>query len=425
LVYKKIFCLFSCLFLLTSCSLKNPSQISEDTNSIKGGSSSLNNLENETIVGEEVVKVNAYEKGTHTDFLFETPLSISQDGINNKSRMGYIDIQGNILLDNGYYNATEFHEGLAAVCTRDLKWFYINTDGNKQFGDYLFDMAFPFHEDIANVYYKENYYFLNKSTNTLTKIKSEYSPIIFFSEGYIVATKKGESSRYTFLDKEGNEAFLDDFTFALPFSEGLAAVLVGDNTDSKLSYINTQGETVFTVDQFMDFPNPNIHTFHEGIAGLGNGKYINTEGKVIIDITEKYGYEVSDQYSFSDGLACVGVLIDNTVQYGYINTSGDFVIEPQYEMGYSFSEGIAAVQKIKNDSDYQQLIFINTDGNNIISNINGNAIYDIYTTSEYYMPNYQFKNGICRIITRESTNSENKYLFINKKGNVIFEASYL
>ena len=68
-----------------------------------------------------------------------------------------------------------------------------------------------------------------------------------------------------------------------------------------------------------------------------NGKYgyIDKAGKWVIQPRFDYGGD------FSEGLARV-VLPDNTAT-GYIDKTGKIVIQPQFEEGWNFSEGLAPV----------------------------------------------------------------------------------
>ena len=47
-------------------------------------------------------------------------------------------------------------------------------------------------------------------------------------------------------------------------------------------------------------------------------------------------------YHFSEGLA----IVYNNEKFGFIDTSGNFVIEPEYVRGFNFKEGLARVQVI-------------------------------------------------------------------------------
>lgn len=121
------------------------------------------------------------------------------------------------------------------------------------------------------------------------------------SEGLVVAEVKQEdgSTHSGFIDFTGAWVIPPRFDMAFPFSEGLAEVCVDNH---QWGYINHQGEVVIAC-QFED-----AYPFREGLAAVQTGKYPNRH-------------------------------------YGFIDTSGNWVIQPQFdEVGNVFSQGMAAVK---------------------------------------------------------------------------------
>ena len=102
---------------------------------------------------------------------------------------------------------------------------------------------------------------------------------------------------YCYIDKEGGIIINPHCSNALPFSEGLAAVRIGD------------------------------------LWG-----YIDKMGNIVIN--PQFGYYAS---GFSEGLASVQIGGSNG-KYGYINKEGEIVINPQFDKAYDFSEGLAKVK---------------------------------------------------------------------------------
>lgn len=121
------------------------------------------------------------------------------------------------------------------------------------------------------------------------------------SEGLVVAEIKQADGNTPcgFLDLTGAWVIPPRFDMAYPFSEGLAQVRADHR---QWGYINRQGEVVISC-QFED-----AYPFQEGLAAVQTGKYPNRH-------------------------------------YGFIDTGGNWVIQPQFnDVGNVFSQGLAAVK---------------------------------------------------------------------------------
>jgi hypothetical protein len=148
-----------------------------------------------------------------------------------------------------------------------------------------------------------------------------------FSEG-LAAVRIGE--KFGYIDTTGKMVIQPQYDIAKPFSEGIAYVQI-DNRDA---YIDKTGKRINT-DYFY-----NCKPFAEGFAAVGivegDGKYgyIDKTGKIAISSK----FDEAD--SFSEGLAKVKF----NGKIGYIDTTGNFVIQPEYYEAESFSEGLASVK---------------------------------------------------------------------------------
>ena len=211
----------------------------------------------------------------------------------------------------------------------------------------------------------------------------------FFSEGLAGATTDGR--KLGFIDKSGNFVISPQYDDALFFSDGLAAVLV----DKKIGYIDRTGKFVITP-QFESGGGDTrwAYPFSDGLAGVFTGDkcgYIDKSGKFVINpqfkecfpfyeklapirLEDKWGgidktgkmvinpqfqgnyYATIDRglmmdilvrdiarITFSDGLAAVST----GDKSGYIDTTGHFVINPQFELALPFIDGLALVAEGK------------------------------------------------------------------------------
>ena len=153
--------------------------------------------------------------------------------------------------------------------------------------------------------------------------------------GRLLAFPQG--NRYGYVNVLGEFAIAPQFVFANEFSEGLASVSVDGKTTG---FINRLGEMVIAP-QFVY-----AGKFVQGLANVGLPNpdadqpfvvaYIDRRGTLMFN-----GARFAAAEPFSAGLAAVSV---DGKSYGYINRTGQFVIEPQFAYAEPFSEGLAAVQ---------------------------------------------------------------------------------
>lgn len=269
---------------------------------------------------------------------------------------GYIDKNGNMVIEPRYPEAHEFSEGLALAAFSGGLGF-IDHDGNPV-------------------------------------IEAKFSSARSFSEGLAAVRPKDEAYWY-YIDKEGNHAIETDFLVVQSFSEGKARVWSANTSEALQGFIDKTGEYVIPPElEGMEYYR-GVGDFHDGRALIARKTYqegalkidygfIDNEGFVVIepqfydasyyseglaavDIAGKWGYidvngnmiiepQFDDAWVFSEGLA--PVIIDG--KWGYINSSGNIVIEPQYNEAAIFSEGLATV-RIDGKWGY-----IDKDGNTVI-----------------------------------------------------------
>ncbi|MDR2142974.1 MAG: WG repeat-containing protein [Treponema sp.] len=192
-----------------------------------------------------------------------------------------------------------FHEGLAVAQTTSEEWVVINTQG--------------------------------EIVLSLSKLNLGGS---LFSEGLMAV--RTSSGKYGFIDITGKMVIQPHYSYAQPFSEGLAVVLVpstGHDTKSKYGYVRKNGEVAIPLQY------DNATSFHSGRAFV-----YRESGWFLID---QSGMFVTTQAfetvrEFSEGLAAVRV----NKRWGYINRDGVWKIPPCFTAAFPFSDGLAGVSRM-------------------------------------------------------------------------------
>ncbi len=169
-------------------------------------------------------------------------------------------------------------------------------------------------------------------------IDFQYDDARAFSEG-MAAVKVGDDEGY--IDETGALVIEPQFHSAGPFGDGLAVVWREDLTSATqysgyFEYIDKTGKTVIP-------PNPawsSGSSFSEGLAAIGfldgGCGYIDTTGQVIIRLPW-----ATDALDFSEGLAAVR---ESTGWWGYVSRVGGSMIESQFDPATEFSNGLAVVK---------------------------------------------------------------------------------
>lgn len=138
------------------------------------------------------------------------------------------------------------------------------------------------------------------------------------------------NKKWGYIDTTGKVVIQPQFDLAGKFAEGLAVVATKD----KVSYIDKTGKVIFPVpaEQSMEVSN-----FSESLAPVKLGKrwgYIDSSGK----------FAINPQFDavgvFSDGFAVI--VLNGKV--GYVDKSGKIAITPQYEDASKFSDGLAPIK---------------------------------------------------------------------------------
>jgi hypothetical protein len=181
----------------------------------------------------------------------------------------------------------------------------------------------------------------------MKNLKQFLSIVLLFSALFVCCSKKSQQVKqqpveiswlfpikqdtaWGYIDDKGQLVIASQYDEASPFSEGLAAVRVGKNW----GYIDRTGNIK------IDFQFKFAGEFSEGAAFVFLGEDYkkiskdSTDGVIALTAKSPGGrlenQSVDDKYS-------------NVSKGGYIDTSGNIIIDPRFYEGNKFSEGIAFV----------------------------------------------------------------------------------
>jgi hypothetical protein len=292
-------------------------------------------------------------------------------------KWGYINNQGKLTIPADFDFVWSFSQNRALI-KQDGLLGIIDEQGKWIMRPEIKGYTLPMTEGTFLLVENGKYKFLDKNGNQLTQ---SFDQAFQIQEG-LAAVKY--SGKWGYIDRTGNVVISFQYDHANSFSEGLAQV----NKDSKGFFINKIGQKVFEI-----APKMSASNFSEGLARIEiNDLYgfIDTTGKIVVQP------EFPEAEDFTEGLARVST--QSSTYYGFINKSGEISIPPKYKDANPFSEGLASI-KIG-----EKWGFINQRGQLVIPLKFDKA--------------YNFECGIA------SVEINNKQGFINKKGNFIFNQGF-
>src|SRR5580704_3248897 len=271
-------------------------------------------------------------------------------------RAGFIDLAGKVIIPLCFDKVGAFAEGLARF-ERDGRWGYMDASGSV-----VIEPRFPwvqeFSEGLARVQvsghslgYGGRWGFIDKTGKLI--IPPDYKSTLggnnnigadaqdaAFHDGLAMIEVNGNKG---FIDQTGALVIPPVFSYAYPFSEGLAAATKSPTGNEGWGYINKTGNWEIAP-QF-----ESAGSFREHLAPVNRRHdcgYIGPTGDFVLrpqlspdekDCATVWG-------DFDEGLS--RWKIGN--KYGFIDRSGNLIIAPQFDLAFHFSEGLAAVRVGKN-----------------------------------------------------------------------------
>jgi hypothetical protein len=291
-------------------------------------------------------------QGDSNRLIVDTEKGLYLFPISMGERTGYINGSGVVVIAPKYLDGGFFNEGVACVTVgksligdANTKTLFIDVAGKVVIEPN--GLASGFHEGMARVYYPSGvstrlfttvgkFGYIDRSGRLVMPAK--FDMCLDFSEG-LAAVQVG--NEWGYIDKKGGYVVRPSFVRAESFREGLAVVGIGgagvpSSIAEKCGFIDRRGRV--RIQPVFDDAGQG---FSEGLAPVSQGGkwgYIDANGTFVI----KPVYERA--YLFTEGMGCVATGGGDTSIFGFIDKTGAFVIRPRFEHVEVFSEGMAAVQ---------------------------------------------------------------------------------
>lgn len=296
-----------------------------------------------------------------TDMPMLFPIFVPQGKSKTRYKVGYINEVGKVVIEPVFNQGSLFEEGMASVQVKEGEWGVIDTEGNFVIPPKLRNWC-RFRDGLATIATKQGKWGVIDTSGAYV-VPPNYDLLGPFEGGLALARiGEGKSARCGFVDRTGIEVIALVFQKAKHFSEGLAAVKVGD----LWGYILPSG--AFRITPRFDgtggakrYPDTRAGDFADGLAFVWTGQ----DRYRFIDTTGSYAFEkeFDDVGSFSEGYA----VVKQGNRFGYINKNGQTVIECRFTLARDFSEGLAKVEVAESRSGFSPPVgFINREGEMVI-----------------------------------------------------------
>lgn len=249
------------------------------------------------------------------DYDYAEPFSCGYALVRQGSKLYFIDAYNRPAFgsDKSKYNYyTSFREELCAV-EKDGQCGYIDTNGNLVI-DTVFDEAYNFSQGLAAVANDGAYGYINKNGNIV--IDYRFDEAGEFENGYAVVKKNGY---YGFIDRLGQERTPFVYEAASDFSEGLAAVRL----NGMYTYTDTNGSLRFE---------PIFEEAHDFSGGIALVKFDGQYGYIRPDGTYAVAPEFDYLSPYYGSYAIAGRYVaDGVLWYGLIDSHGNRVCPFSYD----------------------------------------------------------------------------------------------
>jgi hypothetical protein len=238
-----------------------------------------------------------------------------------KGKYAYVDRTGQVVIPRQFVDANPFQYGVALVSVEDgkgaTKFIYINKTG-KEITPYAGHQTFEFTEGLG-VFMRSNNTFGFVDTEGRVAISGPFAWVERFEDG-LAAVSRASDGLWGVIDTKGDWVVPAQYRKVLSFSEGLCAV---ETAAGLWGFVDAAGRMVIAP----RFTNPPAASF---------------------DLAPPVSYR--DQTGFNEGYYADQMFVDGVAPehadagFGFIDTTGAWVIPPQFEWVTPFSDGLAAAK---------------------------------------------------------------------------------
>jgi hypothetical protein len=311
-----------------------------------------------------------------------------------KSKWGYMNPSGKMVIEAMYDYAAEFNNGYAMVALNNQPCL-INASNKRLIDTGLYQYISAYSEGLCVVRdFKNNKFYVDTNNRVHITLPQEVYEARPFKNGRACISKSMEHHftkfgrdiativyHFGYIDKSGHETIACTFDDADDFNATTTRI----KKDGKFGLIDTSG-------QYLLQPSyTSIGSLSDQLYAVCiNGKYgyADVKGKMVIEPQYEFAYD------FSEGKAA---FFKNSL-IGFINTGGQVIIPAQYNRVRPFAEGKAAVMK---DGKWG---FINSNGEWVIRNVFDDAAI--------------FSEGLCAVLIKK------KWGYIDAQGLVKIPADF-
>lgn len=234
----------------------------------------------------------------------------------------FIDKTGNTVSAGWKNYGTEYSEGILQVQDENGKWGYVDTNGEIVL-EPQWDSSSEFHDGLAAAEKDGLYGYINTTGKFVIPPQWDYAGAFDDSGlGYIVKNKERG-----YIDENGNIVISPQFDDCQgSFSEDLQAV----SRNGKWGFIDKSGKFVIAPKY------ESAGNFVQGVAAVkidGEWKYINKNEETVFE-------SISLASTFSEGYA-----VFKDEGYGLLDKDGNIILDPKYHMCTAVKNGLTLVQE--------------------------------------------------------------------------------